>query len=98
VRVNPTIAGVIAADQLGVTRTEVLCVLRHGLRLLEDIDDDTRAVTGRTAQGRLVSVWLRRLTDDEDFDYELLTAFEAGLTVETKWTHVFGRQSDEQTE
>lgn len=89
-RVILTVDGIDAAAEQGVDLAMIRAVLAAQKTLIEDIDPQTRAVSGRV-DGRLVSVWL---VEGEDDVWELALAFEAGFATELKWAHVFG-DSDE---
>ncbi len=81
-----TADGLDAAAEQGVSLRQIAAVLEARPTLVEDIDETTRAVTGR-ATGRLVTVWL---AEGPDGVWELVTAFEAGFATELRWGHIFG--------
>ena len=81
--------GLRAAADLGVTRQQIKAALASGQRLVEEIDEHTRAVTGRLDDA-LITVWCVELDDDE---WEVATAFSAGTAVQIKWNHFFGGSS-----
>jgi hypothetical protein len=85
-----TVDGLDAAAEQGVSLRQVTGVLEAQPTMIEDIDPTTRAVTGRVGS-RLVTVWLNESADGA---WELVTAFEAGLTTELKWNHALGGGSD----
>jgi len=86
VRVALTADGLDAAAEQGISLRQIAGVLQARPALIEDIDETTRAVTGR-AGTRLVTVWL---TEGPDGVWELVTAFETGFATELRWGHVFG--------
>ncbi|WP_432831390.1 hypothetical protein [Dactylosporangium sp. CA-092794] len=81
-----TVDGIDAAAEQGVDLTTIRAVLAAQPTLVEDVDDRTRAVSGRVG-GRLVTVWL---VEGDNGGWELVLAFEAGFATELKWTHIFG--------
>jgi hypothetical protein len=86
VRVIVTQDGIEEANQQGVTLDDIDDVLL-GKQMIQNVDATTRMVTAR-ASGRLVTLWLAENTDDE---WELVTAFESGFSVEVAWNHTFGK-------
>jgi hypothetical protein len=73
----------------GVTPAEVHHALAGpGPRLIQPINGTTRRVLARTAQGRLLEVWLRESAVDEEL--EVWTAFEAGMVAQARWKNAFG--------
>jgi hypothetical protein len=84
--VTLTADGLDAAAEQGVSLRQIAAVLDGRPALIEDIDERTRAVTGRTS-GRLVTVWL---TEGPEGVWELVAAFEAGFATELRWAHIFG--------
>jgi hypothetical protein len=86
VRVTLTADGLDAAAEQGISLRQIAAVLEARPALIEDIDETTRAVTGR-AGARLVTVWL---TEGLGGVWELVTAFEAGFATELRWGHAFG--------
>ena len=84
-----TIEGLDRIRGQGVAPEEVHHVLAGpGSRLIQSIDGSTRRVLGRTADARLVEVWLRESGAAEEV--EVWTAFEAGLTGQATWKNAFG--------
>jgi hypothetical protein len=83
VRVVLTVDGIDAAADQGVDLATIRKVLAARQILVEDIDPQTRAVSGRVG-GRLVTVWLIEGGNDV---WELALAFEAGFATELTWTH-----------
>jgi hypothetical protein len=84
--VTLTADGLDAAAEQGVSLRQIAAVLEVRPNLIEDVDETTRAITGR-ADERLVTVWLN---EGPDGVWELVTAFEAGFTTELRWGHIFG--------
>jgi hypothetical protein len=92
VRVNPTPEGIEAAARQGVELAEIVAALRQeGHRLIEDLDQHIRVMTAPTPARRLICVWVE--LDSATDEYDLVTAFEAGLAQQVKWTHAYGRQT-----
>lgn len=86
-RVTLTADGLDAATDQGVSLRQVAAVLDATRpTLIEDIDETTRAVTGR-AGDRLITVWL---SEGPGGVWELVTAFRAGFATELRWGHIFG--------
>jgi len=86
VRVVISEEGLDAAAGQGVTRQQIRAVLAGRRRLVEDQDEEIRAVTAMV-DGALVTVWCVERADDE---WEMTTAFEAGLAVQLRWNHTYG--------
>jgi hypothetical protein len=78
--------GLDAAAGQGVTRQQIRAVLTSPRRLVEDQDEETRAVTAMV-DGTLITVWCVEWADDE---WEMTIAFEAGLAVQLRWNHTYG--------
>ena len=91
VRVIFTVDGLEAAAEQGVDLGTIRAVLAAQPTMIEDIDSRTRAVTGRV-RSRLITVWL---VEGDDGVWELVNAFDGGLTVELAWRHVFGGSDED---
>jgi len=72
----------------GLTRAEVHEALDSHPRLEQPVNGVTRRVLARTRVGRLIEVWLRESGVDEEF--EVWTAFEAGMVGRAMWKNAFG--------
>jgi hypothetical protein len=86
VRYDWTVEALQRTRAQGVTPADVHHVLTMpGLRIIDDVDDSTRCVTGLTPAGVLIQVWLREYGDDE---WEVWLAHEAGLVAHTRYRKV----------
>jgi hypothetical protein len=89
VRYNWTVEALEAVYAQGLTPAEVHFALAGpGPRLIQPINGDTRRVLARTASGRLIEIWLRDSSSDEELD--VWVAFDAGLLAEATWKNAFG--------
>lgn len=59
-----------------------------GHRLMQPVNDEALRVIGRTANGRLIEVWLREA--DADSEWDVWIAFEAGAVAQAQWKNAFG--------
>lgn len=78
-----------AAEDQGVSITEIRAVLGTTPNWIDDLDEVTRTVLGKTPAGRLITVVI---VEQPTGGWNLWTAFEAGLTEQIKWNHIFGEQ------
>ncbi len=88
-RYSWTLEGLERVYAQGLTPGEVHEALAGpGPRLIQPVGVETRRVLARTAAGRLIEVWLRESEDDGE--YEVWAAFEAGMLGNATWKNAFG--------
>jgi hypothetical protein len=94
VRYSWTIAALEQIHAQGISPREVHEVLAGpGPRLIQPINGRTRRVLARTGARRLIEVWLRESGVDEE--YEVWTAFDAGMVGRATWKNAFGEGGDQ---
>lgn len=87
---NYTANGLDAAAGQGISRAQIEVVLNAAIQLRLYPDSQTLTVTAGV-DGGLVTVWLAEARNDDEWD--LVTAFESGLTIQLKWTHMLGERN-----
>jgi hypothetical protein len=88
-RFNWTVDALESVEAQGLQAAEVQAVLTGpGPRLTQPINGDVLRVIARTPAGLLIEVWL---TEQPDGEYDIWTAFEAGVISRARWINAFGQ-------